>query len=417
MIFAALVLQSCSPANTQSTETQVSTIVPEIEPSPTMLPIATEELENEIMGQVSIWHSFEENEMESLNSVIEVFQEQNPEVEFDILFVPRYDIFNKFESSSINGGGACILIGSYDWGPPLFDSDLVQDISGLASEEFLSTINPVALGSVQYSDALVGLPLNATGIVPFRNKRIIPIAPATFDELAALAQEATSGDKVGAYLDYGLFFSGAHLEGVGGQLMDADGNPSFYDDNGIEWIKLIQRFEEAGPVENNSDNDINLFTQEQAGMIIAGLWNAPTLAEAIGSENLAIDPWPIPLSGYVQMENLYLNSNSTNNELETCWSFMEFLLSQEAQILFAEPSMAGFIPSIQGINLSDPLQMQVMKTFNGGVSFPILPEMNVYWGPVNNALLSVIEQGADPEDALQFAHERVVAELESIRGE
>jgi maltose-binding protein MalE len=382
-----------------------------------MIPLATEEFENELIGQVSIWHSFEEKEMESFSSVIAVFQEQHPEVEFDILFVPRYDIFNKYESSSRNGGGACVLIGSYDWGPPLFDSNLIQDISGFASEEFLSTINPVALGSVQYSDALVGLPLNATGIVPFRNKGIIPVAPATFDELTAFAQEATSGDLVGAYLDYGLFFSGAHLEGVGGQLMDADGNPSFNDDNGIEWIKLIQRFEEAGPVENNSDNDINLFAQEQAGMIVAGLWNAPTLAEAIGSENLAIDPWPIPMSGYVQMENLYLNSNSTNNELETCWNFMEFLLSQEAQKIFAEPSMAGFIPSIQGINLSDPLQAQVMKTFNAGVSFPIRPEMNVYWDPVNNALLSVIEQGADPADALQIAHESIEAELESIRGE
>jgi arabinogalactan oligomer/maltooligosaccharide transport system substrate-binding protein len=286
-----------------------------------------------------------------------------------------------------------------------------------ASEDFMAAINPVALGSVQYSDALVGLPLNVSGIVPFRNKRILPVAPTTFDELAAFAQESTSGDIVGAYLDYGLFFSGGHLEGVGGQLMDAEGNPTFNNDKGLEWIELIQRFDEAGPVEINSDNDINLFIQDKAGMIFAGLWEAPTLAEAIGSENLAIDPWPIPLSGYVQTENLYLNSNSTNSGLETCWSFMEFLLSPEAQKIFADPSMAGFIPPILGIILSDSLQVQVMETFNGGETLPVIPEMNVYWDPVNNALMSVMEQGADPADALQTAHDTIVTELELIRGE
>jgi arabinogalactan oligomer/maltooligosaccharide transport system substrate-binding protein len=410
-------LQACAPTISESTESPVKATEPEIEPTRTITPVPTEELENELSGQVSIWHSFEETEMESFSEVITIFQEMNPEVEFDILYVPSYDILNKYEASTGNGGGACILIGASEWGPTLFDSKQILDITEYANEEFLATINPIALGSVQYSDAIVGLPLNVSGIVPFRNKRILPAAPTTFDELIAFAQESTSGDEVGAYLDYGLFFSGGHLEGIGGQLMNADGDPTFNNDKGIEWIELIQRFEEAGPVELNSDNDINLFIQDKAGMIFAGLWEAPLLAEAIESENLAIDPWPIPLSGYVQTENIYLNSNSTNNDLETCWSFMEFLLSPEAQIIFADPSMAGFIPPILGIPIADPLQVQVMETFNGGATLPVIPEMNVYWDPINKALLSVIEQGADAADALQIAHDTVETELEIIREE
>ncbi len=417
LVLSALLLQSCAPADSESTETQVSTLEPIIEPSPTILPSPTEETENEFIGQVSFWHSFEENEMDSLSAVIENFQEEHPQVEFDILYVPRYDLLNKYESSARNGGGPCILVGAFDWGPPLFGSDLIKDISGLTSDEFLTTINPVALGSLQYSGALVGLPLNTTGVVPFRNKSIIPVAPSTIDEMINFSQESTSGDVVGAYLDYGLFFSGGHLDGVGGQLMDSEGNPAFNNDKGIEWLELIQRFEEAGPVENNNDNDVNLFLQDKAGIVIAGLWNASSFAEAIGSDNLAIDPWPSPLSGYVQTENLYLNTNSTETELEICWSFVEFLLTEESQEIFADPSMAGFIPPIIGISLSDPLQMQVMETFGGGAVFPVILEMNVYWDPVNNALLSVMEQGADPADALQIAHDIVVAELESLRGE
>jgi arabinogalactan oligomer/maltooligosaccharide transport system substrate-binding protein len=427
MFIAAFVLVACTPAVSVSTATQVMTeesasqedTMEELEGEikTTEEPLITEEPDTRLTGQVSIWHSLDENEINSLNGVIEIFQELNPGVEFDVLYVPPYDLQGKFESSAQIGGGACVVMGSYAWGPQLFDSLLIADISEFASDEFLATINPAALGLVLYSDAIVGLPMNVTGVLPFRNKSIIPDAPSTYAELVNFAQEATSGDVVGAYLDYGLFYSAGHLYGIGGQLMDADGNPTFNDDKGIEWIEMIQRFEEAGPIENNNDNDINLFVEGKAGIIIDGLWNASELAEAIGPENLAIDPWPIPMSGYVQTDNLYLNANSTGNELDTCWNFMEFMLSPESQQIFSDPSMAGHIPAILGVELTDPLQSQVMETFNGATAFPAIPEMSAYWDPVNNALLSVIEQGTNPADALQAAHDDVLDKLAEIHGE
>lgn len=431
LYIGALIIVACAPVVSESTATQVpieESVIQEETPKGlggeagaaeelNFEELATDEPETRLTGQVSIWHSLDENEIKSLDGVIEMFRDLNPDVEFDVLYIPAYDIENKFKSSSQIGGGACILIGSDVWGPQLFDSFLISDISDFASDDLLSNINPAALDMVQYSGVIIGLPMNLSGILPFRNKRIIPAAPSTFDELVEFAQEATSGDVVGAYLDYGLFYSAAHLEGIGGQLMDEQGNPTFNDSKGVEWVELIQRFEEAGPIENNNDNDINLFTQGKAGYIIDGLWNAPELAEAVGPENLAIDPWPIPLSGYIQTNNLYLNANSTGNELATCWSFMEFMLSQDSQLILSDHDMAGYIPSILGIKLTDPLHNQVMETFVDATPFPVIPEMSAYWDPVNNALLSVIEQGVEPVDALQIAEDEVLANLEDIHQE
>ncbi len=406
-----------TPAIPESTTTPTITEEAEIKDTPTQEPLATEERENQLTGQVSIWHSFEENEMESFNDLILMFQEMYPEVEFDVLYVPQYDLQGKFEAEAQMGVGACILIGSSTWGPPLYDSILIADVSEFASDEFLATITPAALGSVQYSGALVGLPLNLSGIIPFRNTSIMPVAPTTFDELVELAQEATSGDIVGAYLDYGLYYSAGHLHGIGGQLMDAEGNPTFNDEKGVEWIELLKRFEEAGPIENNNDDDINRFAEGKTGFIIDGLWNASNLAEAIGAENLAIDPWPFPLSGYVQTENLYLNENTTGNNLDACWNFMKFMLSPEAQLILADPEKAGFIPATIGVEVTDSLQMQVMETFQDGTPLPVIPEMSLYWDPVNNALLSVIEQDVDSTDALQSANDEILDQLAETNGE
>lgn len=411
LVVSAMILGACAPATAEPTE------APPAEPDEPAAPEPTEEPEMGLACTVSLWHSLKENEIASLNEVAAAFGEMHPDVEFDFLFTPHEDIRSKFETAAASGGGPSILYGSADWGPSMYDALLITDVSEFASDEFLATINPAALGSVEYSDALVGLPINVKGVLMFRNASIVPDAPASFDDLVAAAQAATDGDIFGAHLEYGLFFAAGHLHGLGGALLDAEGNPTFNDEKGVEWVEMIKRFEEAGPVENNNDNDVNLFLEGKSGIIIDGLWNAARLSEGIGAENLVIDPWPAGMSGYVQTDNLYLNANLTGDDLECSWAFMQFMLSPEAQTSFSEPSMAGNIPAILGLEVTDPIQQQALAAFAGGAAFPVIPEMGAYWDPVNNALLSAVEQGTDPAEALQAAYESVEAKVAEIRGE
>jgi arabinogalactan oligomer/maltooligosaccharide transport system substrate-binding protein len=418
LIVAAMALAACAPAATP-TEAPPTEAPPEAteEPVATEMPMETEEPTMGFTCTISLWHSFNENEMESLIGVTTAFKETNPDVEFDFLFSPPDDIRGKFETAAATGGGPSILYGSADWGPSMYDALLLTDVSEFASDEFLATINPAALGSVQYSDALIGLPINVKGVLMYRNASIIPDAPSTFDELVEMAQAATSGDVIGADLEYGLFFSAGHLYGLGGALLDAEGDPTFNDEKGVEWVEMIKRFEETGLVENNNNNDVNLFLESKAGIIIDVLWNAAPLAEGIGAENLVIDPWPAGMSGYVQTNILFMNANLTGDDAECTWAFMEFMLSPESQVIFSDPAMAGNIPSILGVEVTDPIQQQALAAFEGGTAFPVIPEMGAYWDPVNNALLSVIEKGTDPAEALQAAHDAVVVKIAEIREE
>jgi arabinogalactan oligomer/maltooligosaccharide transport system substrate-binding protein len=371
----------------------------------------------ELAGTITLWHSWKENEIESLNEVIAAFQEMYPAVQFDLLFVPHEDLQGKYETASATGGGPTILIGSSDWGPAYYDAELVADVSGMTTEEFLRTVNPAALGAVKYKGALVGLPQTINGVVMYRNASIIADAPATYDDLVAAAQAATEGDVVGANLERGTFFAAGHLHGIGGLLMDENGNPLFNDEKGVEWVELLDSFTEAGPAEWNNDNDVNLFLAGKVGIIIDGTWNMARLAEAIGADNLVIDPWPSPMSGYVQTENIYLNANAEGEDKDAAWKFMEFFLSPEAQALLADPTKAGHIPAAAGVEVSDPLMAQAAEAFAGGVAFPVIPEMGAYWAPMETALLSVFDEGADPAAALQQAYNTITAAIADMRGE
>jgi arabinogalactan oligomer/maltooligosaccharide transport system substrate-binding protein len=299
----------------------------------------------------------------------------------------------------------------------LYDAELVADVSGYTSSPFLATINEAALGAVEYKGALIGLPQTLKGVVMFRNSSIIADVPATYEDLVTAAQAATEGDVVGANLEQGFFFSAGHLDGVGGQLMDGSGDPMFNDEKGVEWLELLDSFSEAGPVEYYTDNDVNLFKAGQAGVIIDGSWNAASLVEAVGAENVVVDPWPQPLAGYVQTENIYMNFNVEGPDQELAWLFMEFFLSPEAQALLADPTKAGHVPAVSGVEITDPMTIMMVEAFEGGVPFPVIPEMGAYWGPMDTALQSVFNESADPAATLDAANEAITAAIAEIRGE
>jgi arabinogalactan oligomer/maltooligosaccharide transport system substrate-binding protein len=373
--------------------------------------------EETVAGTVTLWQSWKEEEIAGLNEVIAAFQERYPDVEFDVLYVPFDDLRGKFETAAATGGGPSVLIGAADWGPALYDAELVADVTPFTTGSFLATINEAAMGAVRYKGALAGLPQTIKGVVMFRNTSLIPEAPASWEDLVAAAQAATEGDIVGADLERGFFFSAAHLNGIGGMLMDRDGNPMFNDDKGVEWLNLLNSFSDAGPAEYYTDNDVNLFKAGNAGIVIDGTWNMAGLAEAIGADNLAIDPWPTygegHLSGYVQTENIYLGTNVEGDDQMAAWKFIEFFLSADAQAILAG---VGHIPAVAGVEITDPLMQQAVTAFEGGAAFPVIPEMGAYWEPMDNALKMVFDEGTDPAEALQTAYDSIVAKIEEIRG-
>jgi len=432
LILAAVVLAKC----TQEGVTTEAPASPTVELTQSEEPVLTEQaIETveptevvaeiqpaKITGTITLWHAWNEFEMESLVEVLAAFQEQYPDVQFDVMYVPFDDLRGKFEAAAATGGGPTVLIGAADWGPAFYDKTLVADLTDRVSEDLLATINPAALGAVQYKDAMIGLPHEINkGVVMFRNTSILTEAPTTWADLLESAQAATHGDVIGADLESGLYFSAGHLNACGGKLMEDNGDPAFNNEAGVCWLNLFTEYDATGlPGENNTDNDVNLFKEGKAGIIIDGTWNSSSLAEAIGAENLSIDPWPATdqgaLSGYVQTENLYLSANATEDDAAAGLAFIEFFLSPETQAILADPTKAAHIPAITGEEITDPLIQAAVIALEGGTRFPLIPEMNAYWDPLNNAILSVINEGTEPAAALQKAEDEVNGKLEEIRG-
>ena len=382
--------------------------------TPTDRPFSTAEPPpNSIAQTISIWHSWDASQTQTLQYLLSLFQDTYPNVYFDVLYVPFDELQARYEAAAYRGDGPELVLGPAEWGASFYDKGLTVDLSLIAGQEFLAEINPAALGEVKYRDALIGLPYAIRkGSLLFRNKSILPKAPQTFDDLIDASKAATRGGKVGAYLERGFYHSTSHLYGIGGSLMNEDGYPTFNDESGVEWLNLLKSFDDGGPTEFNGDRDLELFKAGKVGTIIEGSWNLKDIAEAIGKDNLAIDPWPSygkgGLSGYVQTDNIYLNSNIPEDERFTPLQFMAFFLAREVQAILAQD---GRIPVVRNVQVDDPLIQQAVTAFEKGTPYPISPETNLYWGPLEEAMRSVFEGEATPEEALKSAYDTIIAEL------
>jgi maltose-binding protein MalE len=414
---ACLIITSCSqfPFSGATTATLLPTTTPV--PTSTSRPPPTP-TDSTPRGTVKIWHAWDEPEVPALVEVIRMFNQQYPDILFDVLYVPIEVLPARFEESTRDGWGPALLLGPAEWGPRLYDQGLLADISDLAGSQLLDRINPAALGSVRYQGAIIGLPHAMDGVVLYRNRLIIPEPSTTFEDLVASAQAATGGEIIGAVLERSFFFSGGHLNGLNGRLMDENFEPAFNGQTGLEWVRLLRSFEQAGPTEYLSDNDIALFRQNRAGIIIDGTWNRADLEEAIGIDRLAIDPWPASengvLSGYVRSDNVYLSSQAAGNQSSASWLFMQYLLSQPAQNILA---MVEHIPVMAGVEVDDPLIAEAMDALAGGVTYPPVPAMEVYNVQMDLALRAIFFNEVDPATALQSAQEAIINQLSELQGQ
>ncbi len=377
-------------AATETTEATDSTEAPE--------ETTTTEAMAGMTGTVSLWHGWTEIEIESLNEVIAGFNAMHPDVTVETLFVPFDELQNKVTTEWGAGEGPTVLIGATDWASSFLEADVIYDMNGLVSQDVIDGIVASALPAVDYDGVYAGLPQTLKGVVMYRNAALLPEAPATFDDIVA------AGD---ASLEQGFFFSMAHLsEACNGTLVNEDGTPGFNTPEGVCWIELLSEF--PNPY-YYTDDDVDLMKQGAASVIIDGTWNASGIAEAIGEENLVIDPWPAGatgnLSGVVQTESIYIGNNTMDENLDASVAFTEYFLGAEAQTILADPAKAGHIPAIDGVDVEGAIQSQALEAFKTGITQPRFG--GCYWGQMDAALQAYFGGGMDAATALQSAEDGI----------
>ena len=367
---------------------------------------------------VRIWYSWSPDQVQALDDVIDAFQDLYPGIRFEVTNFPPTDLRRHYETAVYYGGGPGLLLAPAEWGPAYYESGLVRDLSPYASEEFLAGINPAALGTGWYQGALISLPVSQNGVVLYRNRQLISTEVETFDQLIAAARRATRAGNLGAYFDRGAFFSAGSLGGLGGAVMDDNLYPAFNSPAGLAWLDLMAAFDVAGAVGMNTNRDVELFSKGRIGYIIEDTGQIDSLVQALGEENLVIDPWPEfgtgHLSGFVRADSVYLNPNTRPNDASAAMLFMGYLLVPDVQQVFAE---IGMIPVALDANPRPLYVAQAAAALSRGTAYPPVANprlLAAYWEGLELAIWEVFTRRIDPQAALIHAEDLVSERLSEI---
>ncbi len=388
----ALVATACSTTTgteaPPETEAVIATEAPATE--------APTETEPPLTGVVTLWHGWNEKEIESLDDVIVSFHAAYPGIVVESLFVPFEDLESEAIAGWGSGGGPTVLLGGTDWAPAFGAADVIYDMSEVISADVIDALVESGIGAVEFDGVLLGLPHSLNGVVMYRNTALMPDAPGSLADIIATG---------GADLERGFFFSVGHLvTACGGAITNPDGTAAFAGATGECWLETLASFPGVEG-EYYSDNDVSRMKAGEVSVIIDGTWNLAAIVEAIGEDNAAIDPWPATangaMSGVVRTESIYIASLAVGGELAAAVAFVEFFLGAEAQSILADPAKAGHIPVLEGLVVAGKFQAQALAAFTGGIPLPRFEAC--YWGNLDTALQAYFGGSVDAGTALADA--------------
>ncbi|MGB1253581.1 MAG: extracellular solute-binding protein [Candidatus Promineifilaceae bacterium] len=344
----------------------------------------------EIDGELIVWHSFEGDPLALIAASFERLQAENQGLVISAEFIPSDEIRERYEAASADGSSPDVLFAPIDWGGEFLASGLVQDPLPLLSDSAAQRIGETHLNRVLIGSEAVAVPILTRGIVLMRNQSIVPTARASFSDIVALGSSAYD-------LERGLYYSGGMLPAVGGQLMDAAGQPTFNNEAGVTWLNTLKQFNDP---QSYGDQDLEAFEQGEIGLILEGTWNMGRAVNAIGRENLVIDPWPSGMSGYVIYDVAYVRTGLKFEKRPLVTALLDNMLSAPLQTTLADRSQ---IPVVDDATVNIDLVRQAQTTLATGVALPITSAMAHYWEPLTIAINEVVDNGVDPAAALDDA--------------
>jgi len=402
---------SATPA-AEGEATSTSTVAPSRTPTeaPTIAP------EEQVAGVITLWHSIDQASSPAVEEVLRAFMERYPNVGFRVSYVPESQMSRRLLDAARAGSGPDLIIAGDTYARLWHEQGAIQDLASHAGEPSLwERIDPLALSLVQQQGVVLGLPLTLHGMVLLRNSAIISEAPATWEELATVAQAATQGDVAGAGLDRGMAYAGAHLIAMGGAYADEQGQPAFADEHGLAWIALLRAYEQADPgaTLNQPADAIEAFAAGKVGYLVVSSERISPLVDAIGAGNLTVDPWPTwegqPTAGFLHANVAYLGRCAAGARQEIALAFMRYLGGEAAQGLFGA---YRHIPARAGVTVQDPLQQEVAAIIPHLVPLaPAIPSL-AYVTELDKALAWILGEGGDPQAGLDVAADALRSALD-----
>ena len=323
------------------------------------------------------------------------------------------DIRDQLSVAGPAGKGPDILIGPHDWLGQLIVNGLIEPLDLGAKEK---DFTPVAIKAFSWGNELYGVPYAIESIGLIYNKKLVPQAPQTWEELRAAGAKVANraAQRWGfcvphpdPYHEFPIMSAGGAY--VFGNNPDGTLNPDDIGLNtkgGVQGLQLLKGLLDDGimPLGVDSNATTTLFKEGKVGMIIAGPWVLEDVRKAGIDYGIAKIPLingerPRP---FVGVQGFMISAFSRNKMLAKAF-LDEYVITKETMLALFEKGARPpvYIPALHEVKDADAKAFYEIAS--EGVPMPSIPEMNSVWTAWSNAIELVFNGKLSPQQALDEA--------------
>jgi maltose-binding protein MalE len=335
------------------------------------------------------------------------------------------DVRDQMGTAGPAGEGADVFVGAHDWTGQLAADGVAEPIDlGAKAGDF----EQVALDAFSYQGSLYAVPYATEAIAFYYNTDLVPEAPATWEELAAICAALDGiencvgvpggGDAPDAYHNYPF------ISALGGYIFAYD-SATGYDptDVGLDSAGAIAGVEflaaqiEAGVVgSTNYDTAKALFLEGTQPFWMTGPWEVGNLR---GQDviNWAVAKIPT-IEGnapapFVGAQGFFLSAFSENPVVAQSF-LLDYIATEDAQqaLYEADPRNPAFTAVLDSLS-DDPVAATFAASAADGNPMPNISQMGSVWDPLGQNLLLVRNGELEPAEAMTTAAEAVRAAVAS----
>ncbi len=314
-------------------------------------------------------------------------------------------------SQGPTGKGPDVIVGAHDWIGKLVQNGAVAPIElGDRTSEFV----PVSITAFSSGGKLYGLPFQTENIGLVRNVDLAPEAPATIDDVKAVAKELGKKIKFPIVVQVGApngdpYHMYPWQTSMGNQVFGttADGsydpaNLTIGDEAGVAFANELAALAKDGIVKATMTYDIakDAFIKGQTPYWITGPWVTADVEKA--GINMAVDPIPTvgpnPASPFVGVQGYMVSAYSANTLLANDF-VVNYLGTPEVQKQMFElgqrpPALQSVLDEVSG----DPILAGFAAAGANGFPMPSIPQMDAVWTDWGTTEVAIIQGKGDPAE-------------------
>lgn len=370
LMITAFALAACAKPTAAPTAAPVKTEAPMETAAPTEAPAPVE---------VTFWHAYGTGSAEELALAKNLEQAaiDLPNIKINVLQVPFNDIYNKYRTDVAAGSGPDMFIAPNDSLGDDARAGLVADITALAAGK-LDGINQLGIDGMTVEGVLYGIPETLKAVALWYNTELLPIPPATTDELLALME---SGKQVA--VSYGCYHQYGFYGAFGGKIFDDKWNVVSDQGTGVTdamaYLNQLYQISKNNSWSKNDSDGLAPFTEGKAVAITNGNWAMGDYRTALG-DKLAVTALPAgpagPSTPLLGVDGFYFNPNSMVQE--AALEVALYLSNAKSQLVMMNE--AGHVPVRTDVEITDPLIQGLVDAFNKGATIrPQVPQLGLYW--------------------------------------